>query len=192
MESSVTEVHELKTTLVEVVEIPGHEPRKVTATFARTRTLLISREQDRCFICGRTSKEVGQSHQAHHCCLEFCLADAVDWALVKLLCESGEWGFTQKQRDAAKAFPWSIFDPNKPADFVDNMLVNGLLLCPEHHIGKGTGIHMLSHPEWYAQRVLKDGYNFIRGDLMGSTGEREVEAQIDAEISRQQGSGSKA
>lgn len=175
-----TAAHADKSTLTVVVNVPPHIERKASATFERTRPLLIARESDRCFICGRTSAEVGAGHEAHHCLMEWCLAYCSDWHIVKAICLDGEWGESNAQRLAAKSFDWSGWDLDSPTphqieSFVDDMTVNGQLLCKEHHTGAGTGKHEMDHPRWVAQRFVKDGYVLINGDLEGSEAERLAE-----------------
>jgi hypothetical protein len=172
MPAICTQVHKESATITYSVNLPGHEERTATATFERTRKQLIEREGDRCWICGRTSAEVGKAHEGHHSPLEWCITDAVDWNIVKAICAAGEWGNTNAQREAAKAFDWSTFDETHPETFVDNMLVNGWLLCKEHHVGKGTGVHWFVHPLWVAQRFVKDGFTFVAGDAEGNEQER--------------------
>ena len=176
--------HQDKSTLVVIVNTPPHPTRKESPTFARTRPLLIAREQDRCYICGRTSAEVGAPHEAHHCLLEWSLADCVDWNIIEAICHDGEWGESHEQRMAAESFDWSSWDTNNPTaeqveSFVDDMTLNGQLLCKEHHTGAGTGKHNMDHPRWIAQRFVKDGYVLINGDLEGNEAERLAEIAVD-------------
>lgn len=184
---AITAAHVDKSTLTISINVPEHAQRTASATFERTRPLLIKREGDRCFICGRTSVEVGIGHEAHHCYLEWCLADAIDWAIVQDICKLGEWGFTDAQRQVAKAFDWTGFDPADPAQierFTDDMTIQGVLLCKEHHTGSGTGIHMMDHPRWIGQKIVKPGYVLINNDVMGT------EAEVLQEVMAEEGMGS--
>lgn len=157
--TGVTEVHEEKETLAVEVNIPGHDPRTTTALFTRTRKALLESDHAMCHICQRIEEECGPL-EAHHYPVERSLAEMIDWERVKRDAMAGELGATQRQRAAAQAFDWSSFDPAEPYSFVDNMLVNGLLLCKQHHIGKDEGIHAMPHPLWIAQRYAKEGYQF--------------------------------
>lgn len=143
---SVTDTHEEKETLAVDVNLPGHDPRKATPLFERTRLHLIEREGGRCWVCGRTAEESGAPLEAHHCGIERSFATApINWDLVK------------------KDFPnfaWETFDESNPLDFVDDMLAQGLLLCKEHHTHPETGIHTLPWPLFIMQRYLKTGYKF--------------------------------
>lgn len=140
-----TEDHEHKMTYEVEVNIPGHEDRVTTSLFTRTRKVLLESKGARCFICNRTAEEAGHPLEAHHHPIERSLANMVDWDLVKL-------DFPH--------FDWSKFDPANPYTFVDDMTVNGLILCKDHHIGKNEGIHMMPYPLWIIQRYGKEGYQY--------------------------------
>ena len=162
--TDVTQIHEEKETLSVDVFLPGHEPRVTTPLFLHSKKSLIEREQGRCFICGRTAEESGHPLEAHHHPVERSLANLIDWALFRSECEAGMWG------EHAKSFDWSKFDPSDPYSFVDDMNVNGLLICKEHHTGKGTGIHDLPYPLWIAQKFGKEGYQFTATEILHHEG----------------------
>lgn len=145
--SDVTQVHEEKETLAVDVNIPGHEARTTTALFTRTRKQLIEREGGRCYVCQCTADKVGPL-EAHHHPIERSFAEMIDWGPGSLI-----------RRDFPH-FDWASFDPADPYTFVDDMTVNGLLICKAHHIGKDEGIHALPFPIWLAQRYGRDGYQF--------------------------------
>ncbi len=151
--STVSEVHEEKETLSVDVEIPGHAPRgAATPLFIRTKKMLVERVGGRCYVCNGTEAEVGPL-QAHHYPVERSLATAWDWPRFIADCQAGKWGVY------CQAFHWAGFDPAKdPYQFVDDMSVNGLLLCQKHHIGKDEGIHTLPHPLWIWQKYAPEGY----------------------------------
>lgn len=155
---SVNDVHEEKLTLAVDINIPGHDPRTTTPLFSHSRKELLQRDGAQCWICGRTADQAGPL-EAHHYPIERSLAAMIDWRLVALDARAGELGATQAQRDAAKAFDWNGIESN-PYRFVDDMRVNGLLLCKTHHIGKDEGIHAMPHPLWIAQRYGQEGYKF--------------------------------
>lgn len=161
--SDVSEQHAERETLSVEVNIPGHDPRTVTPVFRHTRQQLIERDGGRCYISGDTAEEDGHPLEAHHYPIERSLANMIDWNLVRADAEAGELGISQAQRDAARAFDWDAFmsaQPFDPYTFVDNMLVNGVLLAKKHHIGKDEGIHAMPHPLWIAQRYALEGYQF--------------------------------
>ncbi|RQR50418.1 hypothetical protein DIE18_34940 [Burkholderia sp. Bp9125] len=129
--AKVTHAHTEKGTLSVAVNIPEHAERKTTALFERTHKELIAREGGRCFICNATAEESGHPLEAHHHPIERSLAELIDWD-----------GFTD----------WT--------QFVDDMTVNGMLLCKAHHIGKDEGLHAMPFPLWIAQKYAKEGYQF--------------------------------
>lgn len=151
--TDVTKVHEERETLEVDVYIPGHGPRVTTPVFARTRKLLIEREGGRCWACGCTEHEVGPL-EAHHHPIERCFAEMVDW------------GPGSPVRRQFPDFDWSSFDPKDPYTFVDDMTVNGLLLCKAHHTGRDEGIHALPYPVWLAQRYGREGYRFSEVEVI--------------------------
>lgn len=153
--SDVEKVHEEKLTLTVDVEIPGHEARTETSLFRHTKTQLLEREGHRCWICGRTPEETGKPAQVHHHPVERSLAEGIDFEIVKADCNAGMYG------PYAQSFDWkTFFSHGDVYAFVDNALVNGRVLCPDHHIGRNEGIHMLPYPLFLAQRYMKTGYEF--------------------------------
>lgn len=161
---SVNEIHEQKETFTSDVFIPGHEKRATTSLFTHTRKQLIERENGRCYICGGTSETSGNPLEAHHHPVERSFANMIDWALVKIQVQKGIWG------EHTKSFDWSTFDESDPYSFVDNMLVNGLLLCKAHHTGVNEGIHDLPYPVWLAQKMGKEGYQFTKEEIIHHEG----------------------
>lgn len=156
---SVTEVHEEKETLAVDVLLPGHEARVTTPLFRHSRQALEDREGGRCFVCGCTAPEVGPL-EAHHHPIERSFAEMIDWAPGSRI-----------RRDFP-SFDWAAFDAagGDPYLFVDDMRVNGLLLCKGHHIGKDEGIHALPFPIWMAQRYGREGYKFSAAEVLHHEG----------------------
>lgn len=152
--SDVTEIHEEKNTFHIDVFIPGHAPRVTTPLFHKSRLHLIERERGRCHVCNRTAGETGHPLEAHHFPIERSFAEMIDWS-----------PGSQIRRDFP-SFGWGSFDEADPYTFVDDMNVNGLLLCKEHHIGKDAGIHALPHPVWVAQKYGKEGYQFSPTEII--------------------------
>lgn len=152
----MTVAHEEKETLSVEVNIPAHADRVTTAIFSRTRKELIARDGV-CYICGSlNSKE--SPLEAHHYPIERSIAELIDWGLVKSDAIAELLGNSDAQREAAKAFDWDAMQDHY--DFVDNMNVNGMLLCKTHHIRKDEGIHAMPHPLWIAQRYALEGQKF--------------------------------
>lgn len=145
---SADTVHAEKETLSVEVNIPAHAERTATALFIKSRKHLLEREGGRCFICNQTEAETGHPIEAHHYPIERSLAEMINWS-------EG----AQIRKDFP-SFAWGSFDEKDPYFFVDDMNVNGLLLCKGHHIGKDEGIHDMPHPLWIAQRYGKEGYQF--------------------------------
>lgn len=161
--SAVTDTHEERETLTVDVLLPGHDPRVTTSLFTRTRLTLIEREGGRCFVCGGTEQDTGHPLEAHHHPIERSTANMIDWRRLAEDCRAGIWG------EHARAFDWEGFlaaTPLDPHRFVDDMTVNGMLLCKEHHIGKGEGIHMLPLPLLIAQKYAVEGYQFTPTEII--------------------------
>jgi hypothetical protein len=156
--TNVTQIHEEKETLTVDVNIPGHEPRKTTALFERTRKQLIARDGGRCFVCNATAEASGHPLEAHHHPIERSFAEMIDWERFKFDAQAGVWGA------AIKAFDWDNF--TDWTQFVDDMTVNGMLLCKAHHIGKDEGMHALPFPIWIAQKYGKEGYQFSATEVI--------------------------
>lgn len=152
---SVTEIHEEKETLSVDVLLPGHEARVTTPLFRHSRQALEQREGGRCFVCGCTADKVGPL-EAHHHPIERSFAEMIDW------------GPSSRMRRDFPLFDWAAFDAagSDPYLFVDDMRVNGLLLCKAHHIGKDEGIHALPFPIWMAQRYGREGYKFSAAETL--------------------------
>lgn len=151
---NVQSTHEEKETVSVDVNLPGHEARKATALFERSRKHLIEREGGRCYICGCTAEETGHPLEAHHYPIERSFAEMIDW------------GPNSQIRKDFPNFGWGSFDESNPYTFVDDMNVNGLLLCKNHHIIKDEGVHALPHPVWIAQRYGKEGYQFSSVEII--------------------------
>lgn len=157
--NDVTKDHEEKETLVVDVIVPGHAARVTTPLFERTRKLLIEREGGRCWICRCTGANVGPL-EAHHFPIERSMAEAMDFGTDSIL------------RKDFPHFDWASFDANPdPYVFVDDMTVNGLLLCKPHHTGGDEGIHTLPHPLWIAQRYAREGYCFTPTETIHHAGQ---------------------
>lgn len=170
---AVTDTHEEKETLAVDVMLPGHEARVTTPLFLRSKKLLMEREGGRCFICGATAEESGHPLEAHHHPIERSLANLINWERVAEQAKSGEFGQRAADFDwdgffidaktvaspAVKGHPAAQYRvPADPYLFVDDMTVNGLLLCKQHHTGKDAGIHAMPFPLWIAQRYAIEGY----------------------------------
>lgn len=150
----VTQIHEEKNTFAVDVFIPGHDPRVTTVLFRKSRLHLIEREGGKCHVCGCGETETGHPMEAHHFPIERSFAEMVDWS-----------PGSQIRKDFP-SFGWGSFDEANPYTFVDDMNVNGLLLCKAHHTGLNEGIHTIPHPVWVAQKYGKDGYQFSKIEII--------------------------
>jgi hypothetical protein len=160
MVDKVSEIHAEKETLIVDINIPGHEARTTTKLFIESKKKLLERDGAKCWTCGNTAEESGHPLEAHHNPIERSLANMIDWDLFKTDCESGIWG------KHAQAFDWSKFDAIDPYSFVDDMTVNGLVLCKQHHTGADEGIHDMPYSLWIAQRYGKEGYQFTDKEII--------------------------
>jgi hypothetical protein len=159
---AMTAAHVERETLQIDANIPAHDARVTTPIFARTRALLIAREGGRCHICGQTAEETGHPLEAHHHPIERCFAAEIDFALVYAAVRSGNILVPERQLAAMRAFDWTLLlaAPSRWVEFVDDMTVNGLLICKDHHTAVDDGIHTIPAPIWYAQRFAKEGTKF--------------------------------
>lgn len=128
------------------VNIPGHEPRTTTAPFPRARPSRIDRAGARCYVCGATADEAGHPLEAHHHPIECSLMNLIDWLRFAADARTGMWG------KHAQAFDWDNFDPAHPETFVDDMAINGMLLCKQHRTGQDEGRHTRPFPLFIVQR----------------------------------------
>jgi hypothetical protein len=142
--------HELKKTIVEDFYVKDHAPRVATALFERTRKAMID-AGGRCWICNKPHTHEDPL-ELHHSVLERCELEEI------------EFGPGSNIRKDRPNYDWSHFDATDPASFVDDALVNGLLLCKLHHTGQ-LGIHMLTYPEFEAQRYMKEGTPIMEGHV---------------------------
>ncbi len=165
--SECNQDHEEKETLTVDVIVPGHADRVATPLFHRTRLQLLDRDK-RCWISGALNTHTDPL-EAHHHPIERSFAEMIDWHRVRRDAEACELGLTGAQRRAAHDFDWDGFMnavPFDPYTFVDNMLVNGVLLGKSFHIGKDEGIHTLPFPIFVAQRYGRDGYKFSEVEII--------------------------
>jgi hypothetical protein len=179
-DDEITAAHVEKETLQVAVYVPAHGKREGSSPlFDHSRDKLIAREGGRCWVCGRTAEEAGHPLEAHHHPVERCFAEEMDWELIRDDCLKGAWG------PSAQAFDWVGFfegaaqvtvhvdaDLVEPAHdyaylqpkdvylFVDDMTVNGELLCKDHHTVGDEGKHTLPYPIWVAQRYAREGVKF--------------------------------
>lgn len=160
--SKVLGTHEEKETLSVDVFVPGHDPRETTSLFIKTRKALIKTAGGKCYVCGRTAAESGHPLEAHHHPIERSFAEMIDWSEGGLI------------RHDFPQFDWANFDPANPYKFVDDMTINGVIFCKDHHIGKDEGVHYLPLPLFMAQRYGKEGYQFTGKEVIHHSQSAEV------------------
>jgi hypothetical protein len=107
------------------VNLPGHDPRVTSPLFRKSRLHLLERDGGRCYICNCTAEETGHPIEAHHYPIERSFAEMVDWS-----------PGSQIRKDFP-SFGWGSFDESNPYAFVDDMNVNGRLLCKNASHRKG-------------------------------------------------------
>lgn len=139
---------ELKRTLVEDILYPPHDPRKASATYARTHHKLVIEMDEPCWICG-ARHSTGGNMETHHSELE--------WAAERAFEDDGEM-LAKITADHAEI----LNDPLKLRDWLDSE-GNMLVLCDVHHRGSRTGVHMISYPAWKLQRYQHPGgWQFVK------------------------------
>ncbi len=148
-----------KLTLKVEAIIPKRDDRTTTPLFKHTRVKLLA-IQPRCYVCG-TKEHL----EAHHYPIERSMANMTDWKKVQADALDGNLGATHEQRSNANAFDFNGLDSD-PYRFVDDMTVNGLILCKAHHTGKDEGIHDMPHSLWIAQKYGKEGYKFSNVEVL--------------------------
>jgi hypothetical protein len=188
--NDVTQIHGLRETLHVEVNVPGHEARKATALFERTRKVLIEREGARCWVSGMTAEEAGHPLEAHHHPVERSMANMWDWERFATDCKAGYWGphaqgfdwdtffigakhekINVPAEEGEEAYTVTLLIPKDPYLFVDDMTVNGLLLAKQFHTALDAGIHTLPYPLFLAQRYGKEGYVFSSTETIHHEGE---------------------
>ena len=143
-EKDVTQDHIMKQTFSYAIKVPGHKPRVDSDVFRETKRQLIDALNTPCYICG--SKE---GREIHHFHLEMSLENAVDW---------------DKMKQLYPDFPyWYKVDSNNPDTFkyFTDDKYNMMVLCKDHHVMIGKGIHCLPYPIWQFLKVKKDNYDFL-------------------------------
>lgn len=93
----------------------------------------------------------------------------IDWPRFVVDARAGLW------RPHAAAFDWDYFDITHPETFVDDMTVNGLLLCKQHHTGVDEGMHDQPFPLGIAQRDGFTGYQFSRVEIIHHYQQEEID-----------------
>ena len=159
----VVREHLQKNTITEIVDYPSHGVRDV-AEFNRLTEQRIVKNNQPCFICGVTAKDIMTkpelkdhgSIELHHCVAQFALENGVDlekWnkTIIPLFNKGIIWNPNQEKLVAPMT-------AQEVVNFVNYGNANMLPLCTKHHRGKFTGIHSLSYPIWISQKFLQSQY----------------------------------
>ena len=171
---------EFNQTITVNINTPNHEQRKRSTLFVHSRLELIAREGG-CFICGRNAEQTGHPLEAHHHPIEWSMSNMVDWERLRDDCKRGLWGphaagfdwdaffinatlspFDFVDDESGHAISTTRLIPRDPYLFIDDMRVNGMLLCKEHHVHDDAGMHMMPFPLWIAQKYAVEGYQFSK------------------------------
>lgn len=152
------DVHEISKKMVEDYFVPGHDPRSNSDVYNATHKKMCITEDMPCYICGVKNSTLSDPAQnlhgskqleTHHFNLEWSLANAADWDVLKAMHPD----FT----DWAKVVP---ADPSTYKYFVDSEY-NMMVLCDIHHRATYRGIHAIEYPVWSAQKYMKKDFKFI-------------------------------
>lgn len=181
--------HEVRSSILEDVFYPSHEPRVETPTFRHTKAQG-KRAGDVCAISGTT-----KGLEYHHVFCEDALMNAVDWETVKrvgtgeitslpeldpitfqpVLNGDGSARTVPVQRlmvwiiatlAKLRGFDWHTFDSSLPETFVDSQQ-NMLVLNERFHRAPGHGIHHSFMPVWMFQGLpRKQGFIFMPDEMV--------------------------
>jgi hypothetical protein len=152
MEASIIQTQHIEITC----QYPDHDPRTDSDLFRRSRHKLVVKQDQPCFICG-VSYSKGGAMEAHHCCIEWAAANAIDWKKVKKdapTLYNPQQGFITED-----LFDWDAVAKD-PSLFIDSPL-NLLVLCSEHHRSTKFGIHFVPYPIWVLQKWPAKNFEFI-------------------------------
>jgi hypothetical protein len=119
---------------------PEHAPRVEQTAYHTIHRRLVIEEDQPCWICGIRYSQ-GAKNETHHFHLEWALANAAD---------------AEKLHADYSDVP--LNDEKALLDWIDHSEENLLVLCPDHHRHKLLGIHMITHPDWMAQKYLSDDF----------------------------------
>ena len=184
---AVTAAHIERESLSVALHIAAHSVRgSATPLFSRSRLALIEREGGRCWVCGRTHEQSGHPLEAHHRPIERCFAEITNYKLVEADALAGHlgpyaagfdwqtfWVGATEVTIGVPATPWraayqfTYLRPVNPYLFVDDMRVNGRLLCKDHHTVKGRAYHTAPEPVILGEKYAIEGYDFSDVEVIG-------------------------
>jgi hypothetical protein len=138
------------------VRYPIHEKRKNSAIYNSTHHELIHVRNLPCFICGKHNSS-SSPLETHHFYCEKSAQNAIDW---RVFGEFANHCYNIQTGDCiGTRFVWTEVEKT-PDIFVDSVY-NMIVLCKEHHISGGRGIHHVPFPDWILQKYPKDGFEFL-------------------------------
>ena len=153
--------HKLNRSTHYIVNYPDHVKRKDSAIYKRSHHELCHIRDTPCFICGKTQKKDNISLETHHFYCEKSAENAIDWQEFSKFatnCYNIQTGI-----NIGNTFNWKEVELN-PDIFVDS-IHNMIVLCKEHHISGGKGIHHIPFPDWIIQKYPKNGFEFLLLDI---------------------------
>lgn len=143
--SEETKSHKQERTIIEVVFYSGHEKRKESAEFRKSKKRLKEDGHYKCYI---NNSECKGSLEAHHRGCEYAFENDVDFEKLKAFLE--EWDL----------YGYSKLLKNQPIITPDDIR-NMMVVCKYHHTHKETGIHEITFPIWIMQKLEKRGVDII-------------------------------
>ena len=153
--------HKLNRSTHYIVNYPDHVKRKDSAIYKRSHHELCHIRDTPCFICGKTKKKDNISLETHHFYCEKSAENAIDWQEFSKFatnCYNIQTGI-----NIGNTFNWKEVELN-PDIFIDS-IHNMIVLCKEHHISGGKGIHHIPFPDWIIQKYPKNGFEFLLLDI---------------------------
>ena len=153
--------HKLNRSTHYIVNYPDHVKRKDSAIYKRSHHELCHIRDTPCFICGKTQKKYNISLETHHFYCEKSAENAIDWQEFSKFatnCYNIQTGI-----NIGNTFNWKEVELN-PDIFIDS-IHNMIVLCKEHHISGGKGIHHIPFPDWIIQKYPKNGFEFLLLDI---------------------------
>jgi hypothetical protein len=149
------EHHAVTRKLMETTAFPDHDPRKASSEYKKVHYRLVVELDEPCWICGVRNSTLSDPDQnvkgskqmeTHHFNVEWAMANGVD------------------PKKVYKDFPdMGVPDDEHFRQWLDSE-GNMLVLCDVCHRHPYYGIHMITYPAWVVQRVLRDGYDLVKGE----------------------------
>lgn len=148
--------HTVNITNKYTINYPDHEKRKNTNIYNRTHTELCIQKKLKCFICNKTSKEIGTSLETHHFYIEKAAVNAIDWYKFEAFAKNC---YNIQTGECIGNFNWDEVRKN-PDIFVDSKY-NMVVLCKNHHTSGRYGIHHVAFPDWIQQKFVVKNYVYL-------------------------------